>query len=96
MERGLSQGKDLNEAGCAALIAMLAAAEDTNLIVRGGLQKQRQVAEQISQLLQQEPYPSSQTLEQLDTQFIEDNLSPGGSADLLTACYLLYFLKTEI
>ncbi|MDE7243873.1 MAG: triphosphoribosyl-dephospho-CoA synthase [Oscillospiraceae bacterium] len=96
LERGLSLGKDLNEAGCAALLAMIAAADDTNLIVRGGLQKQRAVTEQISELLRQEPYPSSRTLERLDTQFIEENLSPGGSADLLAACYLLHFLRTEI
>ena len=31
-------------------------------------------------------------LEQLDRQFIEKNLSPGGSADLLAATYFLHFL----
>ena len=96
LERGLSQGKDLNDAGCAALLAMIAAADDTNLITRGGLRKQREVKEQISRLLEREPYPSSQTLERLDAQFIEENLSSGGSADLLAACYLLHFLRTEI
>lgn len=34
--------------------------------------------------------------EQLDLEFIEKNLSPGGSADLLAVCYLLYFLETEV
>ena len=95
LERGLSQGRSLNEAGCGALLAMIAAADDTNLIARGGLREQREVAEQISQLLRQEPYPSFRTLERLDAQFMEKNLSPGGSADLLAACYLLHFLRTE-
>ena len=95
LESGLSQGKSLDEAGCGALLAMIAAADDTNLIARGGLHEQREAAEQISRLLQQEPYPSARTLEQLDAQFIEKNLSPGGSADLLAACYLLHFLRTE-
>ncbi len=95
LERGLSLGKSLNEAGCAALLAMMAAADDTNLISRGGLDRQREVKEYISRLLRQEPYPSSQMLERLDGQFIEKNLSPGGSADLLAACFLLHFLRTE-
>ena len=28
-------------------------------------------------------------------QFIDENLSPGGSADLLGLCYLLHFLKED-
>ena len=31
-------------------------------------------------------------LHQLNQEFIEKNLSPGGSADLLAVCFLLYFL----
>lgn len=95
LERGLSQGKSIDEAGCAALLAMAAAGTDTNLIARGGPDRQREIAQQLSRLLRQEPYPSRQTLEQLDAQFIRENLSPGGSADLLAVCYLLHFLRTE-
>lgn len=39
---------------------------------------------------------SMEILHQLDLEFIEKNLSPGGSADLLAVCYLLYFLETEV
>lgn len=95
LERGLAQGKSLNVAGCAALLAMLAAAVDTNLIARGGLDGQREAAEQAARLLEREPFPSREVLEELDRQFIEKNLSPGGSADLLAVCYLLHFLRTE-
>ena len=95
LERGLELGKSLNDAGCAALLAILAAETDTNMIARGGLTVQRETAAQVSKLLEQEPYPGQQTLEALDDRFIQENLSPGGSADLLAVCYLLHFLRTE-
>ena len=47
-------------------------------------------------MLKQQPYPDTQTLCQLDLEFTEQNLSPGGSADLLAVCYLLYFLENEV
>lgn len=93
LEKGLTLGKSLNDAGCAALLAMIAADTDTNLIARGGLQVQREISRRISELLEQEPYPSPRMLERLDAEFIEKNLSPGGSADLLAVCYLLHFLR---
>ena len=93
LEKGLAQGKSLNDAGCAALLAMLAGAVDTNLIARGGLEAQREAAARAAELL--EPFPSREALEELDEWFIRRNLSPGGSADLLAVCYLLHFLRTE-
>ena len=36
-----------------------------------------------------------ETLEALDEVFIERNLSPGGTADLLAMVYMLHFLKEE-
>lgn len=95
LERGLGLGKSLNDAGRAALLAILAAETDTNMIARGGLTIQREIAAQVSKLLEQEPYPNRQTLEALDDRFMQENLSPGGSADLLAVCYLLHFLRTE-
>lgn len=95
LERGIAQGRSLNDAGCAALLAMLAAETDTNMIARGGLSAQRETAAKISMLLEQEPYPCSRVLEAMDDRFIQENLSPGGSADLLAVCYLLHFLRAE-
>lgn len=93
LEHGLAHGKTFNEAGCAALLAMLAVTVDTNLIHRGGYEKQQEVAAAMNRLLAAEPFPSEKTLELLDKQFIELNLSPGGTADLLALVYMLYFLK---
>lgn len=95
LERGLAQGQSFNDAGYAALLAMLSAETDTNMIARGGLSAQKEAAEQVSRLLEREPYPDRQTLEALDNRFIRKKLSPGGIADLLSVCYLLYFLRTE-
>lgn len=95
LEAGLSQGKSINEAGCAALIAMLAQTIDTNMIHRGSFPIQQAVSKELSALLETEPFPSKETLEALDEAFIERNLSPGGTADLLAMVYMLHFLKEE-
>ena len=92
LEQGLSQGLSLNDAGCGALLALITAAEDTNLIARSDRETQQKVVRQISQLLKESPYPEKEMLEQLDREFQEKNLSPGGSADLLALCYFLHFL----
>ena len=95
LEQGLAQGLDLNRAGCAALLAILANSTDTNMIARSDLATQEAVAQELRTLLHQTPYPDEDVLCALDDRFIVANLSPGGSADLLAACYLLHFLKSE-
>lgn len=92
LKQGLAQGRSLNDAGSAALLHLLAATVDTNLIARGDLSTQQQTTKKIAELLAKDPYPTQAVLAQLDREFIERNLSPGGSADLLAATYFLYFL----
>ncbi|MBQ9347984.1 MAG: triphosphoribosyl-dephospho-CoA synthase CitG, partial [Oscillibacter sp.] len=95
LERGLEAGKSQDEAGAAAMLALLCHTADTNLIARGNVSVQRETASQIAELLENQPYPDRETLEQLDRAFIEKNLSPGGSADLLALCWLLHFVREE-
>lgn len=95
LEAGLAQGKSINDAGCAALIAMLADTVDTNMIHRGSYEIQQECARNLAALLEKEPFPSKETLEVLDKEFIQKNLSPGGTADLLALVYMLHFLKEE-
>lgn len=92
LKQGLAQGLRLNDAGCAALLHLMCAADDTNMIKRGGLERFRQLQQQIRQKLQEEPFPSGAYLAQLDEAFIRENLSPGGSADLLAITYFLLLL----
>ena len=74
-------------------MAIISAETDTNLIARGGRQRQLEVTQQIRELLSQDPSPSVSRIEALDLQFIFENLSPGGSADLLGLSYMLHFMK---
>ena len=95
LKEGIRRGLGLNDAGCATLLAILADTLDTNLVARSDLKTQQEVAGRIRTLLQEDPYPSLETIERIDQEFITRNLSPGGSADLLAVCYLLYFLEKE-
>ncbi len=92
LQAGIRQGLSFNDAGCAALLHLIAATDDTNLIHRSDRATQLQIKEDISQLLAKDPYPQKDMIEQLDQEFIEKNLSPGGSADLLAATYFLQFI----
>ena len=92
LRQGLHLG--LNRAGCGALLAILAGTEDTNLIKRSDPKTHQRLQREIQEFLAPEPYPDAAALARLDDRFIEKNLSPGGSADLLAATYFLYFLSS--
>ena len=95
LESGLGRGKTIDEAGTAALLSIIANTADTNLIARGGIDRQKQAAAELRALLQADPYPDRATVEALDRAYIAENLSPGGSADLLALCFFLHFLKED-
>lgn len=95
LKEGLARGLTINDAGCAALLALMVSATDTNLIARSDVATQQKTVEYIKAILEETPYPDKTILEQLDREFIKRNLSPGGSADLLAICYFLYFLESE-
>ena len=93
LEKGLEAGLSVDTAGSAALLAIAAESEDTNLIARSSRERQQQIKRELKVLLQTQSYPDRKTLEQLDDSFIRERLSPGGSADLLAAAWFLHFLK---
>ena len=95
LQAGLAAGLSINEAGCAALLALMAHNTDTNIIHRGGLDGQRQTAADAARLLEQEAFPAADALAAFDRALTQKNISPGGSADLLAMCYLLHFLEEE-
>lgn len=92
LRQGLRQGLSLNDAGCATLLHLIAATDDTNLIHRSDRQTQLAVKEQVAAMLREDPFPTPDRITELDREFIEKNLSPGGSADLLALTYFLLFL----
>lgn len=95
LEAGLANGYDINRSGCGAMLAILANSTDTNIIARSSRDRQGRLTEELRGFLTQTPYPDAEALARLDDRFIAENLSPGGSADLLALTYLLHFLKTE-
>lgn len=91
LKEGLRRGLSIDTAGCAALLAILASTDDTNLIARSSRETQLCIKDEIRRLLERDPFPSLETLEKLDSAFIAAHLSPGGSADLLAAALFLHF-----
>ena len=93
LEEGMEKGLSFNDALCAALLHIIATTWDTNLIKRGGMAAYGQIQAVLQRLLRAEPFPKPEIIAQLDAAFIKQNLSPGGSADLLSATCFIYFLK---
>ena len=95
LERLLAEGKSNDEAGAAALLAILASTPDTNVIARGGIDTQRRVIAELREMLKKTALPEREALEEMDRAYTEENLSPGGSADLLALCWMLHFLRSS-
>ena len=95
----LKGGNSLNDAGIAALLKLLAHAEDTNIIHRGGIAALKAIQEDLKSFFAGNKMPGERVVEALrekaaalDREFIAKNLSPGGSADLLGVTLFLYKL----
>ena len=94
LKRRLSEGYSLNDAAILALLSMISAVDDTNIIHRGGCraaQDSKKEARRLLSNLTKENYKKS--LEALDADYIKKNLSPGGCADLLAVSLMLCFLE---
>ena len=83
----LSDGLSRNDAGVIALLRLISRGTDSNLVARGGPTEAALAAAKAAALL---PRPSMEAVRAFDRELIERNLSPGGSADLLSASYFLY------
>lgn len=92
----LLRGASLNDASAAALLELIAKVEDTNLIHRGGLPAAEKCRGEAAALLEQlAPETIAERLAALDRQYVQRNLSPGGSADLLALSLFLHALVCE-
>jgi triphosphoribosyl-dephospho-CoA synthase len=88
IEKGYSEEQAMNKTLCSLMVHN----NDTNLINRGGLEGLLYVQLESRRLLMQEDFSTPEVLPlivELDQQLINRNLSPGGSADLLAATWLL-------
>ena len=93
LKRALLDGRHLNDAGLEALIALMARLQDSNILRRRGEAALQSVQDQAA-LLERNGFEPEQ-LRRMNDVFIRENISPGGSADLLAAAYLLYFIEKQ-
>ncbi|MFA6934147.1 MAG: triphosphoribosyl-dephospho-CoA synthase [Sphaerochaetaceae bacterium] len=94
LEKLLSDGKSWDEASANALMAIIAAAQDTNMMARSSVEKAEEEAEKAGKLIES-GFAAMSEIRKVDELYIRDNLSPGGSADLLACGLFLHFLKKE-
>ncbi|MDR3414503.1 MAG: triphosphoribosyl-dephospho-CoA synthase CitG [Formivibrio sp.] len=87
-----AQGCDEREALHEVLIHLMAYNQDTNLVARGGMEGLAYVQSYARGLLAEKPRTTEDRISQLscfDNELISRNLSPGGSADLLSVTWFL-------
>ena len=97
LTRLLDEGMSPNDAGAYALLTLLGRVTDTNMIARGGSERAN-AAKAAALALLPDPngtLPPLSALKELDENFIQTNLSPGGCADLLAIAFFLYYLNKE-
>ena len=89
----LEKGYNLNDAGAITLYYLIAYVTDTNVISRSGLGRHRSIQQKMKEDLESNPMPSHHFIIQRDYEFIRENISPGGCADLLALTFMLYFVE---
>ncbi len=83
-----------NDAMIYTLLRIIEATEDSNLVHRGGVEGMDFAKRKARKLTEGGPAAMNLTeIREIDRKFIEKNLSPGGSADLLALTLFLGFLK---
>ena len=91
LKRALQDGASFNEACLHALLALMSRVEDSNILRRRGLESLRSVQSRARALLMQGF--DMDDLRRMNDDFVRENLSPGGSADLLAITIFLYEIQ---
>jgi len=94
----LAENVGFEKALAGSLIHIISEIEDTNISGRGSLDTLKYVKKSaLSFIKNGDIYRNGATmeLEKLDADFIRNNISPGGSADILAVTIFLYFLEKE-
>ena len=97
LDNCINAGLSLNDAGAIALLNLIANVEDTNIISRSSLEAKTEIQKNMKTLLEQESDAKTliEKAIQLDSEFIQQNISPGGCADLLAITLMLYFMNKQ-
>lgn len=81
------------------LFHIMSVSDDSNIVFRGGLESLDFVKEQATKFIEDGGVFNDnykQKIEQMNTVFVEKNLSPGGAADLLSLALFFAFLENLI
>lgn len=89
----LAEGRGPDEAGGITLLHLISEAEDTCLISRAGYEQWKRLQKRLRETLLEEPRPDLELRKALDEEFIQNNWSAGGCADLLAVCWMLLMLE---
>ena len=90
----LKEDFTLWQAGLITLLNYIAYTEDTNLIIRSDYQLACKIQKDLQKFLNHATYEEQLSiLPKLDHFFVSQNISPGGSADMLALTYFLYFIQ---
>lgn len=98
LHTALGQGEFEDVALLRMLLGLMAANPDTNLVSRGGIKGLSYARRYSRRLLKIKRLPADKlvnALLRMDAEFIKRNLSPGGSADLISVGWLLSQLPPE-
>ncbi|WP_339061387.1 triphosphoribosyl-dephospho-CoA synthase [Tepidibacillus marianensis] len=94
----IKQGADLNSSLVYTLISLMTKVEDTTILWRKNMDTLIEVQQQAQEILDLGSVFTTEGLEaihQLDKEFIKENISPGGSADLLSITIGIYLLENK-
>ena len=94
LRQALHAGLPLNDAGITVFFHLLSAVADTNIIHRSSPAALAAIQRDAAAFLVAHPNPATmaERATQLDREFIAQNISPGGSADLLALTLFLHYL----
>ncbi len=91
LRKYINEGLCLNDALVMTLIHIMSVNDDTNIIARHGLSVCEEVKERSRDIIVNRR--GIDDVRELDDEFIERNISPSGSADLLAVTYFMYALS---
>lgn len=91
----LKNGYSFDRAGSITLLHLIVETIDTNIISRSDYKTCMEIRKELKNQISEDRTFTTAMIEELDQKFIEQNISPGGSADLLAVSWFLYFLENE-
>ena len=92
LANALDREIDWNQAGAMALLSLIANVTDTNMVKRSSVEEAESLRERVKAMLEDPAGVTESQVLELDQEFIRNNISPGGCADLLALTYFLYEL----